>query len=95
MAGIRFSSSREIANIWLTTRAELCKLVADFDFLKQKQLLDAIEAKYSVERVSRHVDGSTLWFKITPEQKSNLMEDLGNLFEDNYHEESGDFLHNK
>lgn len=78
----KITSPREQLNLWVTGRSGTYVLEADFDWLGQKGLLDALERMYNVLRIRRNEKGATLWLHARREQQETLLENVAEIFWD-------------
>ncbi len=87
-----FSISNEMGTATVTVRVfggQYCRMVilADFLPLEQKDFMDALDRAYRFESLKKDGEGGvSMTFGFRPEQRATLMEDIAEMFADNYHE---------
>ena len=57
------------------------RLEANFDWLKQKELFQAMEREYDIDAFARTNFGSVVTLRVSKEQAERLVESVGELFE--------------
>lgn len=82
---IQITSPEDNATIRLSGHNGSYTLRTSFSPFSQKRLIDAIDGKYRLEHVSVLDDGTGVFdFRATREQQDTLIEDMADLFSDNY-----------
>lgn len=62
------------------------ELLTDFWPSEQPRFLDAMERRYRLDEIRRTETGAAIYFFITREQLPTLMEDIEEIFSENYEE---------
>lgn len=89
MDKFRISNSNDTANVEVICHGHLqmCYMHIDFLPLDQQRFIDAVERAYLLEEIRKDgKGGATLAFRCTKAQKETLIEDVAELFENNYEE---------
>lgn len=82
---IQITSPEDNATIRLSGHNGSYTLRTSFSPFSQKRLIDAIDGKYRLEHVGVLDDGTGIFdFRVPRDQQDTLIEDMTELFSDNY-----------